>query len=67
MSPAEVIVVSEFVEGGVLRKLLHDPRKLKGLTHRWVDDECGVTLSDSRKHRRTIAISRLLCVLQGRA
>jgi len=34
VSPAEIIVVSEFVEGGVLRRLLDDPRKLKHLTKR---------------------------------
>ncbi|CBJ30511.1 Zn binding domain-containing protein [Ectocarpus siliculosus] len=34
VSPAEIIMVSEFVEGGVLRRLLHNPLKLKDLTQR---------------------------------
>eukprot|EP00903_Cladosiphon_okamuranus_P014963 g13850.t1 len=34
VSPTDVMVVSELVEGGVLRNLLHDPRKLKSLTLR---------------------------------
>ncbi|CAB1118764.1 unnamed protein product [Ectocarpus sp. CCAP 1310/34] len=34
VSPAEIILVSEFVEGGVLRRLLHNPLKLKDLTQR---------------------------------
>ncbi|CAM9329340.1 unnamed protein product [Ectocarpus fasciculatus] len=34
VSPAEIIMVSEFVEGGVLRRVLHNPLKLKDLTPR---------------------------------
>eukprot|EP00752_Nemacystus_decipiens_P009411 g8414.t1 len=34
VSPAEIIVVSEFVEGGVLQSVLHNPRKRKHLTQR---------------------------------
>ncbi|CAM9457861.1 unnamed protein product, partial [Hapterophycus canaliculatus] len=36
VSPAEIIVVSEFVEGGVLRGVLSNPRKLKHLTQRLI-------------------------------
>lgn len=35
VSPAEVIVVSEFVEGGTLRELLHNRRKHKQLRTRY--------------------------------
>lgn len=45
VSPAEVILVSEFVEGGVLRGVLDNPLKLKHLTQRYMNAVYGVRVT----------------------
>ena len=46
--------MSEFVEGGVLKRLLHDPHRRKHLTQRCVGAERGARMSDAGIHHRTI-------------